>query len=47
MNDRVESMHLELRRGMLALIVPGALRDEHYGYSPHRRLQEDCGGQPR
>lgn len=40
MNDRVESMRLELRRGMLALIVLGALRDEHYGYSLRRRLQE-------
>lgn len=39
MNDRLESMRMELRRGMLALIVLGALRDEHYGYSLRRQLQ--------
>jgi DNA-binding PadR family transcriptional regulator len=31
-------MRLELRRGMLALIVLSALREEHYGYSLRRLL---------
>ncbi|MEX2506859.1 MAG: helix-turn-helix transcriptional regulator [Pseudohongiellaceae bacterium] len=39
-NNRIESMRLELRRGVLVLVVLNVLRDEHYGYSLRKRLQE-------
>lgn len=42
MSDRVESMRLELRRGVLALAVLMVLKQEHYGYSL-RKLLIDSG----
>ena len=42
MTDRIDSMGLELRRGVLALAVLSVLRQEHYGYSL-RKLLGDAG----
>lgn len=38
MSERLESMRLELRRGILILIVLTALREEQYGYSLRKAL---------
>lgn len=38
MSARLESMRLELRRGILILIVLTALRKEQYGYSLRKAL---------
>jgi len=38
MSERLESMRLELRRGILVLIVLTALREEQYGYSLRKAL---------
>lgn len=40
MAEAIESMRLELRRGILALAVLLALRQEHYGYSLRKLLLE-------
>jgi PadR family transcriptional regulator PadR len=42
MNSReiVEKLRLELRRGALPLAVLAQLREEHYGYSLRRELNE-------
>ena len=40
MTERIESMRMELRRGILALAVLLVLREEHYGYSLRKLLQE-------
>lgn len=40
MTERIESMRLELRRGVLALAVLLILKQEHYGYSLRKLLQE-------
>lgn len=37
-----ENLRLELRRGSLILAVLGTLREEQYGYTLRRRL-DDCG----
>lgn len=39
MNEKTESMRLELRRGILILAVLKALRLEQYGYSLRKALQ--------
>ena len=41
MVERIESMRMELRRGVLALMVLLALRQEHYGYSLRKLLQDN------
>ncbi|MEX2132017.1 MAG: PadR family transcriptional regulator [Pseudohongiellaceae bacterium] len=40
MPDPIESMRLELRRGVLALAVLMSLKQEHYGYSLRKLLLE-------
>ena len=40
MTDRIDSMGLELRRGILSLAVLLVLRQEHYGYSLRKLLGE-------
>ena len=40
MSERIESMRMELRRGILALAVLLILRQEQYGYSLRKQLQE-------
>ena len=40
MSERIESMRMELRRGILALAVLLILRREQYGYSLRKQLQE-------
>lgn len=39
MNEKLESMRLELRRGVLILAVLKALEQEQYGYSLRKSLQ--------
>ncbi len=39
MNDKLEAMRLELRRGILILAVLDALKEEQYGYSLRKALQ--------
>lgn len=39
MTERLESMRMEMRRGVLVLIVLTALRDEQYGYELRKALQ--------
>lgn len=38
MSERLDAMRLELRRGILILIVLTALREEQYGYSLRKAL---------
>jgi len=38
MSERLEPMRLELRRGILILVVLAALREEQYGYSLRKAL---------
>ncbi|NKB32564.1 MAG: PadR family transcriptional regulator [Pseudomonadales bacterium] len=40
MSEKLEAMRLELRRGILILAVLTALRQEQYGYSLRKALQE-------
>ena len=39
MSEKLESMRLELRRGILILAVLNALQQEQYGYSLRKALQ--------
>ncbi len=39
MSERLEAMRLELRRGILILVVLKALKQEQYGYSLRKALQ--------
>lgn len=38
--DQIEKMRMELRRGTLVLTVLAQLRQEHYGYSLRKQLAE-------
>lgn len=38
MQDRLDKMRMELRRGVLVLAVLAALREERYGYSLRKKL---------
>ncbi len=38
MDERLDKMRMELRRGVLVLAVLAALREEQYGYSLRKRL---------
>ena len=38
MQDRLDKMRMELRRGVLVLAVLAALREEQYGYSLRKNL---------
>jgi DNA-binding PadR family transcriptional regulator len=38
MQERLDKMRMELRRGVLVLAVLALLRDEHYGYSLRKEL---------
>jgi len=40
MSEKLEAMRLELRRGILILAVLTALKQEQYGYSLRKTLQE-------
>ena len=39
-SERIDNLRLELRRGCLALAVLAHLRDEHYGYTLRKALDE-------
>src|SRR6185503_12582804 len=39
-SERLDNLRLELRRGCLALAVLAQLRDEHYGYTLRKALDE-------
>ncbi|HVO98001.1 MAG TPA: helix-turn-helix transcriptional regulator [Bryobacteraceae bacterium] len=41
MNESLENLKLELRRGCLVLAVLAQLREEHYGYTLRKALAED------
>lgn len=38
---QLEKMRLELRRGVLVLVVLATLKQPHYGYSLRKQLQQD------
>jgi PadR family transcriptional regulator PadR len=38
--EALEKLRLEMRRGAIVLAVLGQLREEHYGYSLRKALQE-------
>ncbi|MFQ3229505.1 PadR family transcriptional regulator [Reinekea sp.] len=38
--DVLEKMRLELRRGVIVIAVLGQLREEHYGYSLRKSLED-------
>ena len=40
-NEMFENLRLELRRGSLVLAVLAALRQEQYGYTLRKRLEEE------
>jgi PadR family transcriptional regulator PadR len=42
MTDRLDTLRMELRRGVLVLAVLAALRDEEHGYALRKRLADNA-----